>query len=83
MTDDTYKPIYLHSPVSILIVRPHTVYYLSAAVPRLLLRLDVRYQHVLQAKVKPLVFGIVRQEEKCSKAQCDEGTEDEEEYELL
>lgn len=66
-----------------LIVRPHAMYNLSAAVPRLLLRLDVRYQHVLQTKVEALVFGIVRQEEKRSKAQCDEGTEDEEEYELL
>lgn len=59
------------------------MYNLSAAVPRLLLRLDVRYQHVLQAKVKALVFGIVREEEKRSKAQGDEGTEDEEEDELL
>lgn len=59
------------------------MYNLSAAVPRFLLRLDVRYQHVLQAKVKALVFGIVREEEKRSKAQGDEGTEDEEEDELL
>lgn len=66
-----------------LIVSSHAMYNLSAAVPRLLLRLDVRYQHVLQAKVKALVFGIVREEEKRSKAQGDEGTEDEEEDELL
>lgn len=66
-----------------LIVSSHAMYNLSAAVPRFLLRLDVRYQHVLQAKVKALVFGIVREEEKRSKAQGDEGTEDEEEDELL
>lgn len=66
-----------------LVVTSHAMYDLSAAVPRLLLWLDVRYQHVLQAKVKALVFGIVWKEEKRSKAQGDEGTEDEEEDELL
>lgn len=66
-----------------LIVRSHTMYDLSAAVPGLLLRLDVWYQHVLQTKVKALVFGIVREEEKRSETQGDEGTEDEEEDELL
>lgn len=66
-----------------LVVSSHAMYALSAAVPRLLLWLDVWYQHVLQAKVKALVFGVVWEEEKCSKAQGDEGTEDEEEDELL
>lgn len=66
-----------------LVVSSHTMYDLSTAMPRLFLGLDVRYQHVLQTKVKALVFGIVRQEEKRSKAQGDEGTENEEEDELL
>lgn len=66
-----------------LVVSSHAMYDLSAAVPCLLLRFDVRYQHVLQTKVKALVFGIVREEEKRSEAQGDEGTENEEEDELL
>lgn len=66
-----------------LVMTSHAMYDLSAAVPCLLLWLDVRYQHVLQTKVKALVFGIVREEEKRSEAQGDEGTEDEEEDELL
>lgn len=50
-----------------LVVSSHAMYALSAAVPRLLLWLDVWYQHVLQAKVKALVFGVVWEEENAPK----------------
>lgn len=43
----------------------------------------MRDEHVLQAQVKALVLGIVREEEKGPETQRDEGTEDEEEDELL
>lgn len=66
-----------------LIVSSLPVYDLPTAMPSLLPRLNVRYQNVLQSQVKALVFGIVRQKEKRSKAKGDEGTEDEEENKLL
>lgn len=43
----------------------------------------MRNKHILQAQVKALVLGIVWEEEEGPKAQCDEGTENEEENELL
>lgn len=70
-------------PVSMLIVPSLPVYDLPTAMSSFLSRLNVRYQNVLQSQVKALVFGIVRQKEKRSKAKGDEGTEDEEENKLL
>lgn len=49
----------------------------------LLGRVDVWDEYGLQAQVKTLVLGVVRQEEKSAEAQGDEGTEDEQQDELL
>lgn len=66
-----------------LIVSSLPMYDLTTAMSSFLPRLNVRYQNVLQTQVKALVFGIVREKEKRSKAKGDEGTEDEEENKLL
>lgn len=66
-----------------LIMPSLPVYDLPTAMSSFLPWLNVRYQNVLQSQVKALVFGIVRQKEKRSKAKGDEGTEDEEENKLL
>lgn len=66
-----------------LVMSSLPVYDLPTAMSSFLPRLNVRYQNVLQSQVKSLVFGIVRQKEKRSKAKGDEGTEDEEENKLL
>lgn len=71
-------------PVPVLVMAPLPVYdHLSRGVLPLFGRVDVGDEHVLQAQVKALVLGIVREEEKGPEAQCDEGTEDEEQDELL
>lgn len=66
-----------------LIMPSLPVYDLPTAMSSFLPWLNMRYQNVLQSQVKALVFGIVRQKEKRSKAKGDEGTEDEEENKLL
>lgn len=71
-------------PVPVLVVPALSVYdRLSGGVLPFLGRVDVRDEHVLQAQVEALVLGVVREEEEGPEAQRDEGTEDEEEDELL
>lgn len=71
-------------PVPVRVVPALSMYdHLSGGVFPFLGRVDVGDEHVLQAQVEALVLGVVREEEKGPEAQRDEGTEDEEEDELL
>ena len=77
-------PLRFCLPVSVLIVSSLPVYdHLPRHVLPHLGGVDVGDEHVLQAQVEALVLGVVGQEEEGPETQRDEGTEDEEQDELL